>query len=129
MKRKAEEIEFDSLIQKMELMNCFNAYDEYKLLKESHNIKYKLDKLESREIKDILKKSYLRYKRYLENVDMEGLMEIKKNINEYITEYDKKINVLNWYIKTKNLIEIMIKTDKLIWSEINYNSNKYNKIS
>jgi hypothetical protein len=129
MKRKAEEIEFDSLIQKMELINCFNPEDEFKILKKSHNIMNKIDKLELREIKDILKETYMRYKRYTANIDMEGLDEIKNNINEYIKEYNSKKIQLQYFKKTKNLIKIMIKTDKLILNEINYNSNKYNKIS
>ena len=93
MKRKAAEIDFDSLIQKMELMNCFNAVDEYKILKESCNIK--IENLELREIKDILRKTHIRYKRYLANVDMEGLDEIKRNIYKYIIEYDRRNQVLN----------------------------------
>lgn len=131
MKRKAEEFEFefDSLIQKIELMNCFNAEDEFKILKKSNNIMKKIDKLELREIKDILRETHMRYKRYLANIDMEGLDEIKNNMDEYIKEYNSKIQILQWYKRTKKLIEIMIKTDKLILNEINCKSNKYHKIS
>ena len=68
MKRKsttcaANDFELDSLIENIQLMNCFNGYDEFKILKDSYNLKDRLDELTFKEINEIIKKTYLRYKR------------------------------------------------------------------
>lgn len=99
-------------------MNCFNGEDEYKLLKEGAQIKKKLKKMELKEIDELLKKTNARYKRYLANVDMEGLDEIESNIYKFLRIYKNETTIGNLFARYKNLIEIMIKTDQLIIDEL-----------
>ena len=123
MKRKsttcaANDFELDSLIENIQLMNCFNGYDEFKILKDSYNLKDRLDELTFKEINEIIKKTYLRYKRYLANVDMDGLQEIEKGIYTYLRIYKNETDLSNWLNKYKHLLEIMIKVDRLILDEL-----------
>lgn len=123
MKRKAntcitEELEVDSLIENMQLMNCFNGYDEYKILKECYEIKNRLDELQFKEINEILKKTFLRYKRYLTNVNLDGLPNIEKGIYKFLRIYKNETHLNNWLIKYKQLLEILIETDCLILDTI-----------
>ena len=130
MKRKAstcisQEFELDSLIENIQLMNCYNAGDEFKILKECYNIKNRLDTLEFKEINDIIKKTYGRYKRYLVNVNMDDIEEIEMGIRKFLNIYKNETDLSNWFIKYKQLLEIMIKTDGMILDELdNYGSSK-----
>lgn len=123
MKRKigacvAEEFEVDSLIENMQLVNCFDGYDEFKMLKESVELKNYLDKLQFKEINEILKKTYLRYKRYIVNVDMDGLINIERGIRKFLNIYKNETDLTNWLLKYKQLLEIMVEVDQMILNEI-----------
>lgn len=122
MKRKSEndnvEYELNSLIENVQLMNCFNGTDEFKILKESYKLKERINELTFKEINEIIKKTYLRYKRYLSNVDMAGLEEIENGIYTYVRMYKNETDLCNWLNKYKELLEIMIKVDGLILEEL-----------
>jgi hypothetical protein len=123
MKRTAEnnikeEVEYDSLIENMQLMNCLDSKDEYKLLRESYEIKFNLGELHFRQINEVLGKSFLRYKRYLKNVNMENLPEIESKINNYIKIYENTMDYIPWFIKYKQLMKIMTEIDGLIIDEL-----------
>jgi hypothetical protein len=130
MKRKAntcvnEDFELDSLIENIQLMNCYNGYDEFKILKQCYNVKDRLDTLNFKEINEILKNTYKRYKRYLINVNMDDLYEIEKGIYKFLNMYKNETDISNWFIKYKELLDIMIKTDSMILDELdNYGSTK-----
>ena len=123
MKRKsstcaANDFEIDSLIENIQLMYCFNGYDEYEILKDSYNLKDRLDELTFKEINEIIKKTFLRYKRYIANVDMDGLQEIEKGIYKYLRIYKNETDLSNWMNKYKQLLQIMIDIDQKILDEL-----------
>jgi len=120
MKRKTEEldVEFDSLIENMQLMNCLDPYEEFKILKESYELKYILGDLHIKEINEIIKKTYLRYKRYITRIDLDGLNDIKNGIKKFIKLYKTETDLSNCFLRYKHLMDIMIHTDGLILDKI-----------
>lgn len=124
MKRKAEELNLDSLIEGIELMNCLNGYDEYKILKESCQLKNNIQNLQIKQIYEILNNSYKRYKRYLASINMDNNKDIREEIYKYIRTFKKEVTISHFFIKIKKLIDTMLKIDTLIMEEVrNYEIN------
>jgi len=118
MKRSAE-FDVDSLIEDIQLMNCFGGEDELRILNECYEVQFKLNELEFKEINEILKKTYLRYKRYIKHINLEQYIEIEKNIYKFLQKYKKETDITNWFNKYRELLEIMIEIDKMILNELN----------
>jgi hypothetical protein len=125
MKRKCVEIrnelDINSLIESIELMNCLNGEDEYRILKESSDLRFKINDLDLNEIKEILKKTYKRYKRYIEHVNLDELYEIEKRLYKFIRLYRNETDLNNLLYKYKQLIDIMFETDMVILNELHKN--------
>lgn len=125
MKRTADELDFDSLINNIELMNCLDGDDELRLLKESSNIN--IEKFNFDNVTVILNETNKRYKRYLANINWsenEKTREIEDEIYEFLRIYKKDVIFSNIFMKNKNLIKQMIKIDKMILENLDKNETK-----
>lgn len=117
MKREiAANIDIDSLIEDITLMNCFNGKDEFKILKKSLELKEKINTLNSNEITDILKKTSIRYNRYMTHIIMEDHLEIERNIHKFLRIYMTQTSFNNLY--GIYLIDLMLKIDELIMNNL-----------
>ena len=122
MKRTADELDFDLLIDNIELMNCLDSQDELQLLKESSNIK--IEKFNFDNVNVILSKTTQRYKRYLANINMSEHEEIEEEMYEFLRIYKKDVIFSIVLLKNKSLIEQMIKIDKMILQHLDKNETK-----
>jgi hypothetical protein len=122
MKRTADELDLDSLIDNIELMNCLDGYDELRLLKESSNIN--IEKFNFNNVNLILNETNKRYKRYLANINWSDHEEIEDQIYVFLRVYKKDTVFSHIFMKNKNLIEQMIKIDKMILQHLDKNETK-----
>jgi hypothetical protein len=122
MKRTADELDLDSLIDNIELMNCLDSQDELRLLKESCNIN--IEKFNFDNVHEILSKTNQRYKRYIANINLSEHEEIEDEIYVFLRIYKKDVIFSNIFMKNKILIEQMIKIDKMILHHLDKNETK-----
>ena len=54
---------------------------------------------------------------------MEGLQNIDNGVRKFLNIYRNETDLSNWFIKYKQLLNIMIETDQLILNEIDPTSN------
>jgi Zn/Cd-binding protein ZinT len=122
MKRKYDS-DINSLVEDIQLINCFDGIDEWRMLIESRRLKNNVLNMNKNEINNILKRTEQRYKRYIANVDMTNIDNIKNNIKNFIKK--NKINKLQYNKDTKELLDLMFETDNMI---IDYLDNDEEKI-